>query len=106
MNEKLKNRVKEKTILSNGLSISETEKRHDARIEQVYLDYWKKGVSPKYQDERCNEATLFVAANRDGSEDLVRFEPESRTYTHVKRLAEAGKGKYAYLTSLLPAFNG
>ncbi|CAK7073761.1 MAG: hypothetical protein TIS_04242 [Tissierella sp.] len=31
----------------------------------------KKKVSPKYQDERCTEATQFIATNQDGIEDLV-----------------------------------
>jgi outer membrane receptor for ferric coprogen and ferric-rhodotorulic acid len=81
-------------ILPNWRTIAETEQLHNERIKAVYAEYWSKGVSPKYQDERCNEATLFVAANQDGSEDLVRFEPETRTYTHIQRLAEAGKGNF------------
>lgn len=106
MNETLKNRIKKETVLSNGLSISETEKRHDARIEQVYLDYWRKGVSPKYQDNRCTAPNEFIAANSDGSEDLVIFDPESRGYTLVGRVAEKGKGKYAHLTASLSVSNG
>lgn len=31
----------------------------------------RKKVSPKYQDERCTEATQFIATNQDGIEDLV-----------------------------------
>ena len=81
-------------ILPNGRTIGDTERLHNERIKTVYAEYWSKGVSPKYQDERCNETTLFIAANKDGSEDLVRFEPKSRTYTHIRRLAEAGKGKF------------
>lgn len=79
-------------ILPNGRTIAETEQLHNERIKAVYTEYWSKGVSPKYQDERCTEATLFIAANQDDSKDLVRFNPENRTYTHIKRLTEAGKG--------------
>lgn len=81
-------------ILPNGRTIADTERLHNERIKAVYAEYWSKGVSPKYQDERCTEATQFIAVNQDGSEDLVRFEPESRTYTTIRRLTEAGKGRF------------
>lgn len=75
-------------ILPNGYTIGETELLHNERIKAVYAEYWSKGIVPKYQDERCTEPTQFIAVNQDGSEDLVRFDPESRTYTHVKRLSD------------------
>lgn len=81
-------------ILPNGRTIEETELLHNERIKAVYAEYWSKGIAPKYQDERCTEPTQFIAVNQDDSEDLVRFEPESRTYTTIRRLTEAGKGRF------------
>lgn len=90
---------KDTFLLPNGRTIAETEQLHNERIKTVYAEYWSKGISPKYQDERCAEATLFIAANQDGSEDLVRFNPENRTYAHIRRLAEARKGNFLeYIT--------
>lgn len=84
-------------ILSNGNTVRLTEKRHNERIEQVYKSYWDKGISPKYQDERCKAPNEFIAANKDGSEDLVKFNAEDRTYSVISRVSEIGKGKFAYL---------
>lgn len=90
---------KDTFILPNQRTIKDTERMHTERIKTVYAEYWSKGISPKYQDERCTETTLFIAANQDGSEDLVRFEPENRTYTYVQKLTEAGKGLFLdYIT--------
>lgn len=90
-------------ILSNGNTVSLTEERHNERIEQVYKDYWEKGVSPKYQDERCKAPDEFIAANKDGSEDLVKFNAGDRTYSVLRRVSEIGKGKFAYLLNLTNA---
>lgn len=80
-------------ILPNGHTIGETELLHNERIKALYAEYWSKGIAPKYQDERCTEPTQFIAVNQDGSEDLVRFNPESRAYTTICRLTEAGHKK-------------
>lgn len=91
--------IDKNTFIPNGRTIAETERLHNERIKAVYAEYWSKGISPKYQDERCTETTQFIAANQDGSEDLVRFEPENRTYTTIHRVTEAGKGiLFNYIT--------
>lgn len=73
-------------FLPNGRTVMETERLHNERIKAVYSEYWSKGISPKHQDERCAASNEFIALNQDGSEDLVRFDSQSRTYTIICRL--------------------
>ena len=39
----------------------------------------------------------FYLANPDGSEDLVDFNRKDRSYKIISRVADKGKGRYAYL---------
>lgn len=71
--------------LPNGRTVMETERLHNERIKAVYAEYWNKGISPKYQDGRCTKENEFIAVNPDGSEDLVSFNSESRTYTIIQK---------------------
>lgn len=75
-------------ILPNGRSIEETERLHNERIKAVYVEYWSKGIAPKYRDERCIQENEFVAVNQDGSENLVRLDLESREYTFIRKLTK------------------
>lgn len=81
-------------ILPNGRTIAETEHLHNERIKALYIECWNKDISPTFRDDRCTEPNLYIKANKDGSEDLVRFDTENRTYTHVRRLSEAGQGYF------------
>ena len=45
------------------------------------------------EDEKGN----IYLANPDGSEDLVEFNRNERSYKVISRVAQAGHGKYAYL---------
>lgn len=76
---------KDTFVLDNGRTITETERMHNDRIKAVYEEYWSKGISPKYQDGRCS-TNEFIAVNRDGTEDLIWFDSQSRTYTIICRL--------------------
>ncbi len=80
-------------ILPNGKTIRQTEEEVNREIENIYLEGWSKGVSIPFWDKEGN----FYLANPDGSEDLVSFDMDKRKYTVLSRIAEAGKGRYAYL---------
>ena len=47
--------------------------------------FWVNGYQP------------FSAANPDGSEDLVSYDINTRSYQIISRTADKGKGRYAYL---------
>jgi hypothetical protein len=68
------------------------------RIENLYVELWEKGLTPKYWDERCKSDSESISANVDGSEDLLLFNSENRTYTFLRQITPPGQGKFAYLT--------
>ena len=68
------------------------------KIEEIYIDAWEKGVSPRYRDMRCKENNHFIAANPDGSEDLVSLDLENEKFTTIqKNITPQGKGYFSYL---------
>ncbi|MDR3285971.1 MAG: xenobiotic reductase B [Prevotellaceae bacterium] len=92
---------KKNHLLPNGRTIEETENRINKTLERIYIDSWKKGVSVTYTDERCQGENYYISANMDGSEDLVFFDVKNRKYSVIERVAQEGKGKFAYLTKNL-----
>lgn len=83
----------EDITLPNGKKATEVYKEVKQEVENIYLEGWSKGVSIPFWDKEGN----FYLANPDGSEDLVSFDMDKRKYTVLSRIAEAGKGRYAYL---------
>lgn len=79
--------------LSNGKTIKDINKSVLNEVEHIYLEGWSKGISIPFWDKQGN----FYLANPDGSEDLVEFNRKQRTYKVVSRVADKGKGRYAYL---------
>ena len=83
------------------MSTNEIQKlRHASqkKIEEIYINAWKKGVSPRYRDMRCKKNNHFIAANPDGSEDLVALDVENEKFTVVqKNITPQGKGYFSYL---------
>ena len=79
--------------LSNGKTIAQVENEMKLGIEKLYLDAWAKGMSVPY----CDENYQLHLANPDGSDDLVDFDTDTKTYTFLSRVAEPGKGRFAYL---------
>ena len=64
-----------------------------AMLESIYLEGWAKGIAIPFKDKEGN----IYLANPDGSEDLVEFNRKERSYKVIARVAQAGKGRYAYL---------
>lgn len=87
-NFKLDNRA-----LPNGKKIYEVYNNVKEKINSIYLEGWAKGISIPFRDENRN----LRLANPDGSEDLVEYNVKEKTYTIIKRVAEPGTGRYAYL---------
>ena len=57
---------------------------------------WKdglRGIAIPFWDDKGN----YYLANPDGSEDLVNYDVETRSYQVLSRVAQAGQGRYAYL---------
>lgn len=69
--------------LSNGKTIKEVNEEVSKEVERIYLEGWKKG-------------NIYLA-NPDGSEDLVEFNRKERNFKVISRVADKGKGRYAYL---------
>lgn len=83
----------ENIVLSNGKTIKQVNEEVSKEVERIYLEGWTKGISIPFRDNKGN----IYLANPDGSEDLVEFNRKERSYKVLSRIAERGKGRYAYL---------
>ena len=83
----------EKMVLPNGLTAKEVNNAVRSEVERIYQESWLQGVSVPFFDEKGNT----YLANSDGSEDMVSLDRQTRTYSVVKRTAQPGQGRYAYL---------
>lgn len=79
--------------LSNGKTIKEVNDEVSKEVERIYLEGWTKGIAIPFWDKKGN----FYLANPDGSEDLVEFNRKERYFKVISRVADKGKGRYAYL---------
>lgn len=79
--------------LSNGKTIKEVNKEVSKEVERIYLEGWNKGIAIPFRDKKGN----IYLANPDGSEDLVEFNRKERNFKVISRVADKGKGRYAYL---------
>ena len=94
-------KLKEETYIGGGKTIAEFEQAAGQSIIKAVQDAWSKGISVNYQDDRCSDdPNEFIAANPDGSEDLIYINYHSREKTIIRNLAPAGKGEYAHLIIL------
>lgn len=82
--------------LSNGKTIKQINEEVRKEVERIYLEGWAKGVAIPFRDKQGN----FYLANPDGSENLVEFNRKKRSYKIISRVADKGKGRYAYLLKL------
>lgn len=98
MTELDKIRLKKSTVLPTDLTIAETERRINKSIADLYIEFWDKGLTPKYRDDRCKSDNEFISVNADGSEDLSLFHSENRIYTFLRQLASPGQGEFDHLT--------
>lgn len=85
--------IEKDMILPNGKTVGEAEEASRKKIESIYIDCWKKGISVPFFDNKGNT----YLANPDGSEDEADLDYETREYTIIKRIAEPGQGRFAYL---------
>ena len=78
--------------LSNGKTIREINNAVHDEVERIYLEAWAKGISVPYF-----EGKKVFLANPDGSDDEASIDFETRKYHIIRRVAEPGRGKMAYL---------
>ena len=81
------------TILPNGKTVGQVEAEMRLAVEQIYRDNWAKGLSVPYRDENG----ILHLANPDGSDDLVEFNIDSKSFKLLSRYSEPGQGRFAYL---------
>jgi hypothetical protein len=81
--------------LPNGKTLKESDVLAKANQEDLYTETFAKGHYIIYFDQGCPVGHA-IRANSDGSEDLLNHD-EVHNQILVKRLAEKGNGKYAYL---------
>ena len=79
--------------LSNGKTIGQVNEEVSKEVERIYLEGWNKGIAIPFWDKQGN----YYLANPDGSEDLVHYNVDTRSYQILSRVAQAGHGRYAYL---------
>lgn len=83
----------EKMVLPNGMTVKEVNDAVRREVERIHQESWLQGVSVPFFDEMGNT----YLANSDGSEDMVSLNRQTRTYSFIKRIAQPGQGRYAYL---------
>jgi hypothetical protein len=62
MTELEKIQFKKSTVLASGLTVAETERRMNERIANLYVEFWEKGHTPKYCDNRCKSNKEIIGA--------------------------------------------
>lgn len=90
---------KSELLFPSGLTVAQFESEAREVTRKLYADAFQKGIPMYYKDDRTKEASHFVRANPDGSEDLVSFDPSKRSYSFLQQLAPAGKGYWSDLIS-------
>lgn len=85
----------EKIKLSNGKTIKEVNEEVRKEVERIYLEGWAKGISIPFWDKEGN----YYLANPDGSEDLVSYDINTRSYQIISRTADKGKPYYIHCKS-------
>lgn len=83
----------ENRVLPSGKNLKDVYYNVNKRTDAIYLECWGKGMSIPFRDEERN----LRLANPDGSEDLAQYNVKEKKFTIIKRVAEPGKGRYAYL---------
>lgn len=81
--------------LSNGKTIRQINSEVSKEVERIYLEGWSKGISIPFWDGKGN----YYLANPDGSEDLVNYNVNTRTYQIISRVSQVGEGAFSYLLS-------
>jgi hypothetical protein len=89
---------KSKLLMSSGLTVSEFESKARDITREIYSRAFQKGLPMYYKDARTKEASHFIRANPDGSEDLVSFIQMKREYLFIQPLASAGEGYWSEIT--------
>lgn len=71
---------------SNGKTIKQVNEEVSKEVERIYLEGWAKGIAIPFWDKEGN----YYLANLDGSEDLVSYNVDTRSYTVLSRVANKG----------------
>lgn len=85
-------------LMPNGLTVAETNEKTGKLTTEIHKEAFSKGVPMFYRDERAKAPKEFIRANPDGSEDLVRYDMATRSYSVLKSLLPAGKGYWSKLS--------
>ncbi|MBE9597845.1 hypothetical protein [Pedobacter sp. MC2016-24] len=83
-------------IMPSGKTQNETDALAKANQKNLYTQTFAKGHCIIYFDRRCREGHA-IRANSYSSEELIKHDGAYNDIL-VSRLAEEGKGKYAYLS--------
>ena len=69
----------------------ESQSSNHIRLESNYAyqlikDAWTQNIPFLYKDDKCKQPDLFIRANRDGSEELVKMEipQEAKNASEIK----------------------
>jgi hypothetical protein len=80
-----------------NLSLKDSEVIQQYKLEEFYITTFLSGKPIYYKDKRCVSPSDIIRAEADGSETLINYDWQSNMETEIQRLADKGKGKYAYL---------
>jgi hypothetical protein len=81
----------------SDLSLKDSETIQQYKLEEFYITTFLSGKPVYYKDKRCTSPTDIIRAEADGSETLINYDWQTNMETEIRKLANQGEGKYAYL---------
>jgi hypothetical protein len=85
------------TEVHSGKTAREIAEALTRDAEMVFIEGFVKGFASYYRDHRSKAPREMIRVNPDGSEDLIAYHESSREDVWIRRLAEPGYSKMAYL---------
>jgi hypothetical protein len=95
--EKVREMKQQSFDVAENISTKATETIQRHQLEEFYITTFLSGKPVYYKDDRCASPTNIIRAEADGSETLINYDWQTNMETEIKKLANPGKGKYAYL---------
>jgi hypothetical protein len=97
LTESEKMREMKSKSFDSDISMKDSETIQQYKLEEFYIVTFLSGKPVYYKDKRCVSPSDIIRAEADGSETLINYDWQTNMETEIRKLANRGEGKYAYL---------
>ncbi|MDR2027624.1 MAG: hypothetical protein LBQ01_08735 [Prevotellaceae bacterium] len=97
LTESEKMREMKSQSFDSEISLKDSETIQQYKLEEFYITTFLSGKPVYYKDKRCISPSDIIRAEADGSETLINYDWQTNMETEIRKLANRGEGKYAYL---------